>query len=105
LNYVQDSQKRAKTFLNLINLRGNRLVWRLLLKKIIVMRIKDLHGKGIEITDLEKAIKQAETFKGYSHQDKSFAEFDKRQKAYWTDIYEKLLILKKKQNEHSISKD
>jgi len=69
------------------------------------MKIKDLHGKGIEITDLEKAINQAENFKGYSHQDKSFAEFDKRQKAYWTDIFEKLLILKKKQNEHSISKD
>ncbi|MFC4163348.1 hypothetical protein ACFOWU_06780 [Epilithonimonas zeae] len=69
------------------------------------MKIKDLHGKGLEITYLEKAIKQAETFKGYSHQDKSFAEFDKRQKAYWADIYEKLFILKKKQNEHSISKD
>ena len=104
MNYVQDSQKRAKTFLILINLSGNRHVWRLLLK-ITIIKIEDLHGKGIEITDLEKAIKQAKTFKGYSHQDKSFAEFDKRQKAYWTDIYKKLLILKKRPNEHPITKD
>jgi hypothetical protein len=69
------------------------------------MKIRDLHGKCIKITDLEKAIKQAETFKGYSHQDKSFAEFDERMKVYWTDIHEKLLILKNKQNEHPIAED
>ena len=60
------------------------------------MKIKDLHGKSIEITDLEKAIKQAEIFKDYSHEDKSYADFDKRQKAYWTDIYIKLLQIKNK---------
>lgn len=69
------------------------------------MKIKDLHGKSIEITDLEKALKQAENFKGYSHKDKTFAEFDRKQKTYWTDIYDKLLLLKKNQNEHSFKQD
>lgn len=69
------------------------------------MKIKDLHGKSIEVTDLEKALKQAENFKGYSQKDKSFAEFDRKQKAYWTNIYDKLLLLKKNQNKHSIKKD
>ena len=43
------------------------------------MDIKDLHGKNIEVTDLQKAIQQAETLKDYENEDKSFAEFDKRQ--------------------------
>nr|WP_314492235.1 hypothetical protein [uncultured Chryseobacterium sp.] len=69
------------------------------------MNIKDLHGRSIEVTDLEKAFQQAENLKDYEHEEKSFAEFDKRQKAYWTDLYNKLLMLKKYQNEHPFKKD
>lgn len=69
------------------------------------MNIKDLHGKNIEVTDLEEAIQQAENLKDYEHEDKSFAEFDARQNAYWTDVYNKLLLLKQNQNEHPFKKD
>ncbi|MGH1517037.1 hypothetical protein [Chryseobacterium sp. JK1] len=69
------------------------------------MKIKDLHGKSIEVTDLDKAIWQAENFKEYAHEDQSFLSYDKKQKAYWTDIYNKLLQLKKYPNEHIIGND
>ena len=54
------------------------------------MKITDLNGYKIEITNLKEAVKIAKRNTGYSHEDKSFSEFDKRQKAYWTDIYTKL---------------
>lgn len=69
------------------------------------MTIRDLHGNNIEVTNLEKAIEQAENLKDYEHEDTSFADFDARQKAYWTDMYNKLLKLKKDQNEHPFKKD
>jgi len=53
-------------------------------------KVTDLNGFEIEITDLKEAIKIAKRNKGYSHEDKSFSEFDKRQKAYWTDMFDKL---------------
>lgn len=58
------------------------------------MYITDLNGCKIEIDDLKEAIKIAKRNTGYSHEDKSFSKFDKRQKAYWTDIYEKLTAIK-----------
>lgn len=58
------------------------------------MKVKDLNGCEIEIIDLKEAIKIAKRNTGYSHEDKSFSEFDKRQKAYWTDIHEKLTAIK-----------
>ncbi|CAI9686744.1 hypothetical protein EAVNVH72_03475 [Elizabethkingia anophelis] len=64
------------------------------------MKITDLNGCEIEITDLKEAIKIAKRNTGYSHEDKSFSEFDKRQKAYWTDIYEKLTAIKKQVTTH-----
>ena len=60
------------------------------------MKITDLNGCEIEVTDLKEAIKIAKRNTGYSHEDKSFSEFDKRQKAYWTDIHEKLAAIKKR---------
>jgi len=60
------------------------------------MKITDLNGCEIEVTDLKEAIKIAKRNTGYSHEDKSFSEFDKRQKAYWTDIHEKLTAIKKR---------
>ena len=44
------------------------------------MYITDLNGCEIEITDLKEAVKIAKRNTGYSHEDKSFSEFDKRQK-------------------------
>lgn len=66
------------------------------------MYITDLHGCEIEVTDLKEAIRIAKRNTGYYHEDKSFSEFDKRKKAYWTDIYGKLLNLKNEQNEQFI---
>lgn len=60
------------------------------------MKITDLNGYEIEITNLKEAIKIVKRNTGYSHEDKSFSEFDKRQKAYWTDIHEKLTAIKKR---------
>lgn len=67
------------------------------------MKITDLNGCEIEVTDLKGAIKIAKRNTGYSHEDKSFSEFDKRQKAYWTDIHEKLTAIKKRIDNNKIS--
>ncbi|MGJ1445985.1 hypothetical protein ACR79S_03070 [Sphingobacterium spiritivorum] len=53
------------------------------------MKITDLHGCRIEIPDLNEAIRIAEECTEYQHEDKSFSEFDKRLKVYWSDLYEK----------------
>ena len=52
------------------------------------MQVTDLNGCPIEITNLKEAIKMARQYKEYRHEDKRFSEFDKRQKAYWMDMYE-----------------
>lgn len=62
------------------------------------MKITDLHGCEIEVTDLKEAIKIAKRYTKYRHEDKSFSDFDKRQKAYWTDIHEKLTAIKERLN-------
>ncbi|RKE52453.1 hypothetical protein DFQ12_2689 [Sphingobacterium detergens] len=58
------------------------------------MYITDLNGCLIEVTDLNKAIQSVAEYKEYRHKDKSFSEFDKRQRAYWTDMFEKLSAIK-----------
>ena len=58
------------------------------------MQVTDLNGCPIEITNLKEAIKMARQYKEYRHEDKRFSEFDKRQKAYWMDMYEKLTAIK-----------
>lgn len=69
------------------------------------MKITDLNGQEIKVTDLIAAIRQAETFKDYHHEPPR-PEMDKSRQAYWTDIYNKLLNLQtqlnKKQHEQSI---
>ncbi len=59
------------------------------------MEIADMNGCQIEITDLDEAIRITAEYKAYRHKDKGYSEFDKRQKAYWSDMYEKLIALKK----------
>lgn len=63
-----------------------------------MLSITDLNGCPIEVTDLDEAIGQASRFLKYHHEDKYFADFDKKQKAYWQDIHKKLLRLRTKQN-------
>lgn len=62
------------------------------------MNFTDLNGYPIEVTDLNEAIRIAARYKEYRHKDKSFSDFDERQKAYWTDMYEKLVALKERVN-------
>ncbi|MDV3568818.1 hypothetical protein CMU71_18160 [Elizabethkingia anophelis] len=62
------------------------------------MKVTDLNGYEIEVTDLKEAIRIAKRNTGYSHEDKSFSEFDKRQKTYWTDIHKKLTAIKEQLN-------
>lgn len=58
------------------------------------IQVTDLNGCPIEVTDLKEAIRIAKRCTKYRHEDKSFSEFDKRQNAYWTDMYEKLKAIK-----------
>ena len=58
------------------------------------MKVTDLNGCKIEVTDLDEAIRKTAKYKGYRHKDKSFSDFDKRQNAYWADFYEKLTVIK-----------
>ena len=58
------------------------------------MKVTDLNGCQIKVTNLDEAIRITAECKEYRHEDKSFSEFDKRQKAYWSDMYEKLTAIK-----------
>ena len=60
------------------------------------MKVTDLNGCSIEVTDLDEAIKISKLYTGYRHEDESFSEFNKRQNAYWTDMYNKLTAKKKR---------
>jgi hypothetical protein len=66
------------------------------LKKTHKMKVTDLNGCPIEVTDLKEAISITAQYKTYRHIDSSFAEFDKRQNAYWADMHEKLMAIKKR---------
>lgn len=60
------------------------------------MKVTDLNGCQIEVTDLDEAIKITAEYKEYEHVNESFLEFDNKQKTYWTDMHGKLLKLKNK---------
>ena len=56
------------------------------------MKIIDLKGEKIEITNLEEALKQAQTFKDcYDEKNQILSE---ERKKYWQDIYKKLKKMK-----------
>ena len=59
------------------------------------MKIIDLNGFLIEVTDLDEAIKITTEYKEYQHQDQNDSDFDRRQKVYWRDMHQKLIELKK----------
>ena len=58
------------------------------------MKIKDLNGCTIEITNLNEAIQITRRYKRYEHENKGFSKLDKELNRYWTDMYEKLLKIK-----------
>lgn len=64
------------------------------------MKLTDLNGYPIEVTDLNEAIRITKRYTKYRHEDKSHTDFDKRQNAYWTDMYEKLTAIKARVNNH-----
>jgi hypothetical protein len=64
------------------------------------MKLTDLNGYPIEVTDLNEAIRITKRYTKYRHEDKSYTDFDKRQNAYWTDMYEKLTAIKARVNNH-----
>jgi hypothetical protein len=58
------------------------------------LKIIDLNGEELVVVDLKAAMEQANRFRRYRHVDKSFKQFDKKQRAYWEDVYNKLLLVK-----------
>lgn len=60
--------------------------------------IVDLNGHKITVTDLDKAIEQANQMKSYWHIDTNFSQLDNRLSAYWMDMYNKLTTLKARLN-------
>ena len=65
------------------------------------MKIKDLNGCTIEITNLNEAIQITRRYKRYEHENKGFSKLDKNLNQYWTDLYEKLLKIKSQKKEKS----
>jgi hypothetical protein len=57
------------------------------------MKIIDLYGKDIEITDLGLSIMQADDFRHYRLSGSDKAEYNRKQQTYWEDFYFKLLLL------------
>lgn len=64
------------------------------------MKVTDLNGCQIEVLDLDEAIRITAEYKEYEHINEGFSEFDRRQKAYWTDMYGKLTAIKGQLTEH-----
>jgi hypothetical protein len=58
--------------------------------------ITDLNGEKIKVTDLEKALAEADEYRHYRHTNKKYKVFDESRQAYWQDLYEKLKELKNK---------
>ena len=65
------------------------------------MKITDLNGCQIKVTNLDEAIRITAEYKAYEHINDGFSDLDKRLNNYWTDMYKKLIKLKSKQNEQS----
>ncbi|MDB5143426.1 MAG: hypothetical protein JWQ66_2139 [Mucilaginibacter sp.] len=61
------------------------------------MHIIDLNGNKIGITDLQLAIMQADDYRHYTISAPEAQEFSAKQKAYWEDAYQKLLLLEKEE--------
>jgi hypothetical protein len=58
-----------------------------------MIQIKDKNGENVEVANLTQAIEQADYFRNFAHSDKLFEKFDEKRKAYWQDMYEKLVAI------------
>jgi len=58
------------------------------------MKIVDLNGQEITVTDVKLAIMQADDYRHYCHAGSAYAESDTALHAYWKDIHDKLIALK-----------
>ncbi|SJN50490.1 hypothetical protein [Sphingobacterium sp. JB170] len=65
------------------------------------MKVTDLNGCPIEITDLDEAIRITADYREYRHGDRSFSDFDKAKNAYWSDMHEKLTAMKEQLNNNN----
>lgn len=59
------------------------------------MQITDLDGTVKTVIDIDAGIEQADSFRKLRHADPGYRELDKRLQAYWEDLYQKLVALKK----------
>ncbi len=57
------------------------------------MKITDLNGFNLEIDNLQLAIMQADDYRHYEHINPINPEEDAKRKAYWEDVYQKLIQL------------
>ncbi|QES88944.1 hypothetical protein [Rhizosphaericola mali] len=62
------------------------------------MNVTDLNGFELEVTYLDEAIRQSSEFSSYGQVGGDCSKFNEKQKAYWSDLHEKLLTLKSKHN-------
>ena len=54
------------------------------------MKIRDIYGETLVVTDLDEALAQADEFRGYRYTNNSCGEFEEERRIYWKDIYTKL---------------
>ena len=54
------------------------------------MKIIDIYGETLVVTDLDEALAQADEFRGYTSTDNSCKNFEEERRIYWEDIYTKL---------------
>ena len=66
------------------------------------MKVTDLNGHQIEVTDLDEAIRITTECKEYTKKKKNFSQLDRDLNSYWTDLHRKLVQLKKEQYEQPI---
>ncbi len=57
------------------------------------MKITDLNGFELEIDNLQLAIMQADDYRHYEHINPINQAEDAKRKAYWEDVYQKLIQL------------
>ena len=58
-----------------------------------LLKITDLHGFESEIDNLQLAVMQADDYRHYESLDPKYKDADAERKAYWQDIYRKLIKL------------
>ncbi|HWB27507.1 MAG TPA: hypothetical protein VG738_18655 [Chitinophagaceae bacterium] len=57
------------------------------------MKITDINGKELIVTDLNSALMQAREFVNLQHTDEQFKQLDAELKSYWQDVVNKLEAL------------